>query len=152
MFWDTLVSLIVAGVIIFVFWKMPDEDEDWGEEPETSGEAKAEPEEAKATGPLALTALVGGVVSLFGLLAVLLVGFVSVGLPLVGLGALVGLVGGVGSLATGGAAGVLIGGASSSAAATAAQQDGQRGPTVRVRQGEPIRIFTARDLDFSSVS
>ncbi|HCJ21477.1 MAG TPA: type VI secretion protein [Erythrobacter sp.] len=65
---------------------------------------------------------------------------------------LLSVVGGVGSLATGGAAGVLIGGASSSAAATAAQQDGQRGPTVRVRQGEPIRIFTARDLDFSSVS
>ncbi|WP_422357695.1 TrbI/VirB10 family protein [Qipengyuania flava] len=65
---------------------------------------------------------------------------------------LLSVVGGVASLATGGAAGVLIGGASSSAAATAAQQDGQRGPTVRVRQGEPIRIFTARDLDFSSVS
>ena len=65
---------------------------------------------------------------------------------------LLSVVGGVGSLATGGAAGVLIGGASSSAAATAAQQDGQRGPTVRVRQGEPLRIFTARDLDFSSVS
>ena len=65
---------------------------------------------------------------------------------------LLSVVGGVGSLATGGAAGVLIGGASSSAAATAAQQYGQRGPTVRVRQGEPIRIFTARDLDFSSVS
>ncbi|MCA0891166.1 TrbI/VirB10 family protein [Qipengyuania flava] len=65
---------------------------------------------------------------------------------------LLSVVGGVGSLATGGAAGVLIGGASSSAAATAAQQDGQRGPTVRVRQGEPIRIFTARDLDFSTVS
>ncbi|MBX7484062.1 type VI secretion protein [Qipengyuania sp. 6D47A] len=65
---------------------------------------------------------------------------------------LLSVVGGIGSLATGGAAGVLIGGASSSAAATAAQQDGQRGPTVRVRQGEPIRIFTARDLDFSSVS
>ncbi|MEC7421764.1 MAG: TrbI/VirB10 family protein [Pseudomonadota bacterium] len=65
---------------------------------------------------------------------------------------LLSVVGGVGSLATGGAAGVLIGGASSSAAATAAQQDGQRGPTVRVRQGEPIRSFTARDLDFSSVS
>ncbi|MEG9267541.1 TrbI/VirB10 family protein [Qipengyuania sp. Mu-71] len=65
---------------------------------------------------------------------------------------LLSVVGGVGSLATGGAAGVLIGGASSSAAATAAQQDGQRGPTVRVRQGEPIRIFTARDLDFTSVS
>ena len=65
---------------------------------------------------------------------------------------LLSVVGGVGSLATGGAAGVLIGGASSSAAAKAAEQDGQRGPTVRVRQGEPIRIFTARDLDFSSVS
>ncbi|WP_234002385.1 TrbI/VirB10 family protein [Erythrobacter sp. AP23] len=65
---------------------------------------------------------------------------------------LLSVVGGVGSLATGGAAGVLIGGASQSAAATAAEQDGQRGPTVRVRQGEPIRIFTARDLDFSSVS
>ncbi|WP_370187665.1 TrbI/VirB10 family protein [Qipengyuania sp.] len=65
---------------------------------------------------------------------------------------LLSVVGGVGSLATGGAAGVMIGGASSTAAATAAQQDGQRGPTVRVRQGEPIRIFTARDLDFSSVS
>jgi type IV secretion system protein VirB10 len=65
---------------------------------------------------------------------------------------LLSVVGGVGSLASGGAAGLLIGGASQSAAATAAQQDGQRGPTVRVRQGEPIRIFTARDLDFSSVS
>jgi type IV secretion system protein VirB10 len=28
-------------------------------------------------------------------------------------------------------------------------QDGHIGPTVRVRQGEPIRVFTARDLDFS---
>ncbi|GMM92480.1 TrbI/VirB10 family protein [Qipengyuania sp. MTN3-11] len=65
---------------------------------------------------------------------------------------LLSVVGGLGSLASGGAAGVLIGGASQSAASTAAQQDGQRGPTVRVRQGEPIRIFTARDLDFSSVS
>ncbi len=65
---------------------------------------------------------------------------------------LLSVVGGVGSLATGGAAGVLIGGASSSAASSAAQQDGQRSPVVRVRQGEPIRIFTARDLDFTSVS
>ncbi|MFA6219067.1 MAG: TrbI/VirB10 family protein [Erythrobacter sp.] len=65
---------------------------------------------------------------------------------------LLSVVGGVGSVATGGVAGVLIGGASQSAASTAAQQDGQRSPVVRVRQGEPIRIFTARDLDFSSVS
>ena len=26
------------------------------------------------------------------------------------------------------------------------------GPTVRVRIGAPIRVFTARDLDFSQVS
>ena len=65
---------------------------------------------------------------------------------------LLSVVGGLGTLASGGAGGVLIGGAGQSAASTAAQQDGQRGPTVRVRMGEPIRIFTARDLDFSRVS
>ena len=64
---------------------------------------------------------------------------------------LLSVVGGLGAVATGGAAGLLIGGASQSAANTAAQQDGQIGPTVRVRQGEPIRIFTARDLDFTQV-
>jgi type IV secretion system protein VirB10 len=56
----------------------------------------------------------------------------------------------IGGLATGGASVVLGGGAN--AASTALQQDGQIGPTVRVRQGEPIRVFTARDLDFSQVT
>ena len=65
---------------------------------------------------------------------------------------LLSVVGGLGQLATGGAGGLILGGAGNSAASTAAEQDGQRGPTVRVRQGEPIRIFTARDLDFSTVS
>lgn len=65
---------------------------------------------------------------------------------------LLSVVGGLGAIASGGTSAVLIGGAGQSAAATAAQQDGQIGPTVRVRQGEPIRIFTARDLDFSQVS
>lgn len=64
---------------------------------------------------------------------------------------LLSVVGGLGGLFSGGAS-VVVGGAGQSAASTAAQQDGQRGPTVRVRQGEPIRIFTARDLDFSQVS
>ncbi|WP_240782108.1 TrbI/VirB10 family protein [Qipengyuania sediminis] len=64
---------------------------------------------------------------------------------------LLSVVGGLGGLASGGAS-VILGGAGQTAASTAAQQDGQRGPTVRVRQGEPIRIFTARDLDFSGVS
>jgi len=36
-----------------------------------------------------------------------------------------------------------------SAAAVAAQRDGSRPPTIRVRQGQPIRIFTARDLNFA---
>lgn len=65
---------------------------------------------------------------------------------------LLSVVGGLGGLVSGGVAPVILGGAGQSAAATAAQQDGQRGPVVRVRQGEPIRIFTARDLDFSGVS
>jgi type IV secretion system protein VirB10 len=30
-------------------------------------------------------------------------------------------------------------------------QSGQIGPTIRVRQGEPIRVFTSKDLDFSKV-
>jgi type IV secretion system protein VirB10 len=64
---------------------------------------------------------------------------------------LLSVVGGLGGLVSGGVAPVVLG-AGSSAASTAAQQDGQRGPVVRVRQGEPIRIFTARDLDFSQVS
>ena len=64
---------------------------------------------------------------------------------------LLSVVGGLGALASGGAS-VVLGGAGQSAAAAAAQQDGQISPTVRVRQGEPIRIFTARDLDFSAVN
>ena len=64
---------------------------------------------------------------------------------------LLSVVGGLSALGSGGAS-VVLGGAGQSAASVAAQQDGQRGPTVRVRQGEPIRIFTARDLDFTQVS
>lgn len=37
------------------------------------------------------------------------------------------------------------------AASTALQRDAAIPPTVKVRQGEPIRIFVARDLDFSTV-
>lgn len=64
---------------------------------------------------------------------------------------LLSVVGGLSALGSGGSS-VVLGGAGQSAAGVAAQQDGQRGPTVRVRQGEPIRIFTARDLDFTQVS
>jgi type IV secretion system protein VirB10 len=49
-----------------------------------------------------------------------------------------------------GNAGLLITG-SQSAASVAAQRDSQIPPTVRVRPGQPIRIFTARDLDFSTI-
>lgn len=60
------------------------------------------------------------------------------------------VVGGLSAL--GGSGGVVIAGSGQSAAAAAIGQTGQIGPTIRVRQGEPIRVFTARDLDFSKVS
>jgi len=63
---------------------------------------------------------------------------------------LLSILGGASGLVTGGASTVVVGGAGSSAASVAAQHDGARGPTIKVRQGEPIRVFTARDLIFSS--
>ncbi|MBV1692262.1 type VI secretion protein [Novosphingobium sp. G106] len=62
---------------------------------------------------------------------------------------LLSVIGGLSAI--GGNAGVIIGGSGQSAAAAAVGQSGQIGPTVRVRQGEPIRVFTAKDLDFSKV-
>lgn len=67
-----------------------------------------------------------------------------------GSGLLLSLVGGIGAFASGGAS-VVVGGAGQSAAAAAVEQGGQVGPRIRVRQGEPIRVFTARDLDFGPV-
>lgn len=64
---------------------------------------------------------------------------------------LLSVVGGLGAIASGGAS-VVLGGAGQSAASTALQQDGQRPPTIKVPMGEPIRVFTARDLDFSTVA
>jgi type IV secretion system protein VirB10 len=63
---------------------------------------------------------------------------------------LLSVVGGLSAI--GGNAGVIIGGGGQSAAAAAVGQSGQIGPTIRVRQGEPIRVFTAKDLDFSKVT
>lgn len=62
---------------------------------------------------------------------------------------LLSVVGGLTTLASSGS-NVVIGGGSS-AAASAVQSGSQIGPTIRVRQGEPIRVFTAKDLDFSKV-
>ena len=64
---------------------------------------------------------------------------------------LLSVVGGLSTLA-GGTPSVVIAGGGQSAAAAAVGQTGQIGPTVRVRQGQPIRVFTARDLDFSKVA
>jgi type IV secretion system protein VirB10 len=62
---------------------------------------------------------------------------------------LLSILGGAGSLVTGGASTVVVSGGQS-AASVAAQHDGNRGPTIKVRQGEPIRVFTARDLIFAA--
>lgn len=63
---------------------------------------------------------------------------------------LLSVVGGLSALASSGTS-VVIGGGGSSAAAAAVQNGSSVGPTIRVRQGEPIRVFTAKDLDFSQV-
>jgi len=57
----------------------------------------------------------------------------------------------VGGLSALGSSAAIIAGGGQSAAAAAVGQTGQIAPTVRVPQGEPIRVFTARDLDFSKV-
>jgi len=57
----------------------------------------------------------------------------------------------VGGLSAMGNSAAIIAGGGNSAAAAAVGQTGQIGPTVKVPQGEPIRVFTARDLDFSRV-
>jgi type IV secretion system protein VirB10 len=64
---------------------------------------------------------------------------------------LLSVIGGLSAIGGNGAS-VVIGGQTQSAAAAAVSQGAQIGPTVRVRQGEPIRVFTARDLDFSRVA
>ncbi len=60
---------------------------------------------------------------------------------------LLSVLGGAGSLIGGGSTVVVSGG--QNAASMAAQGDLQRPPTIRVRPGEPVRVFTARDLIFS---
>lgn len=62
---------------------------------------------------------------------------------------LLSILGGAGTLATGGAGTVIVAGAGQSAASSAIQSSGNRGPTIKVQQGQPVRVFTARDLIFS---
>ncbi|MBH0112253.1 TrbI/VirB10 family protein [Novosphingobium sp. YJ-S2-02] len=62
---------------------------------------------------------------------------------------LLSVIGGLSSVVGSGAS-VVVGGGQSAASA-AIQSTGQIGPTIRVRQGEPIRVFTAKDLDFGAV-
>jgi len=61
---------------------------------------------------------------------------------------LLSVIGGLSNIASGGASVILGGG--QSAASTAIQQDGQRPPTVRIRMGEPVRVYVARNLDYAA--
>ena len=61
---------------------------------------------------------------------------------------LLSVIGGLSTIGSGGTSVVLGGG--QSAASTALQQNGEISPTIRVRPGEPVRVVTARDLDFSA--
>lgn len=63
---------------------------------------------------------------------------------------LLSVVGGLSAIGSSGAS-VVVGAGGQSAAASAVQNNANVGPTIRVRQGEPIRVFTAKDLDFSKV-
>ncbi|MEE4454138.1 TrbI/VirB10 family protein [Novosphingobium resinovorum] len=58
---------------------------------------------------------------------------------------LMSVVGGLTTLASSGSS-VIV----NSGSALAGSGNSQIGPTIRVRQGEPIRVFTAKDLDFST--
>ncbi|WP_343616801.1 TrbI/VirB10 family protein [Novosphingobium sp.] len=67
-----------------------------------------------------------------------------------GSAAILSVLGGAGALVGSGTS-VVIGSSGQSAASVAAQRDAQIPPTVRIRVGTPIRVFIARDLDFSTV-
>ncbi|MDJ0978609.1 MAG: TrbI/VirB10 family protein [Erythrobacter sp.] len=58
---------------------------------------------------------------------------------------LLSVIGGLGGIVSGGTS-VFLGGAQT------ASPDAGISPTIRVKMGEPIRVFTSRDLDFSTVS
>ncbi|MEM7690314.1 MAG: TrbI/VirB10 family protein [Pseudomonadota bacterium] len=58
---------------------------------------------------------------------------------------LLSVIGGLGAVASGGTS-VFLGGAQT------AVPDADISPTIRVKMGEPIRVFTSRDLDFSTVA
>ena len=58
---------------------------------------------------------------------------------------LLSAIGGLGAIASGGTS-VILGGAQT------AVPDADISPTIRVKMGEPIRVFVGRDLDFSTVA
>jgi type IV secretion system protein VirB10 len=64
---------------------------------------------------------------------------------------LLSVIGAAGQAVGGGGGAVIVAGPQA-AASSSAQRDINIPPTVRVSQGQPIRIFTARDLDFSTVT
>jgi type IV secretion system protein VirB10 len=64
---------------------------------------------------------------------------------------LLSMIGAAGQAIGGGSGTVIVSGPQAAVTATS-QQNMAIAPTVRVAQGQSIRIFTARDLDFSAVA
>ena len=62
------------------------------------------------------------------------------------------MIGAAGQAIGGGGNGAVIVSGPQAAIGQEASRNASIPPTVRVSQGQPIRIFTARDLDFSTVS
>ena len=57
----------------------------------------------------------------------------------------------VGAASAVGSSGLVLSG-SQSAASVAASHDAAIPPTIHIRPGQPVRVFTARDLDFSTIA
>lgn len=51
MLWDTVISLVAVAIVVLIFWKMPDDDEAWQDEPGAADGKAPEAPSAIAAAP-----------------------------------------------------------------------------------------------------